>query len=99
VPGGIARSHNALYVMPHDWASIAQFLAPALQRVDETSSSLQAAIITSDAELAAAAAAAAVKAVDSRNVGILAVTSPKRAALSSIRSVRTRSKTSNRCGS
>lgn len=81
MPGtGIARSQNVLYVMPHDWASISQFLAPILQRVDETSSDLQALVITSDAELAAAAAAAAVKLVAGRGINVIAATNPKRAA-------------------
>jgi ATP-dependent RNA helicase DeaD len=81
VPGtGVTRNQNVLYVMPHDWASISQFLAPMLQRVDESSSDLQALVVTSDAELAAAAAAAAVKVVDGRDVTVLAATNPKRAA-------------------
>jgi ATP-dependent RNA helicase DeaD len=81
VPGtGIARSQNVLYVMPHDWASISQFLAPVLQRVDESSPDVQALVITSDAELAAAAAAAAVKVVDGRDISVIAATNPKRAA-------------------
>jgi len=81
VPGtGVVRSQNVLYVMPHDWASISQFLAPILQRVDETSSDLQALVVTSDAELAAAAAAAAVKLVAGRGINIIAATNPKRAA-------------------
>jgi ATP-dependent RNA helicase DeaD len=81
VPGtGVTRSQNVLYVMPHDWASISQFLAPILQRVDESSPDLQAIVITSDAELAAAAAAAAVKVVDGRDVNVIAATNPKRAA-------------------
>ena len=77
---GVTRNQNVLYVMPHDWASISQFLAPILQRVDESSSDLQALVVTSDAELAAAAAAAAVKVVDGRAVTVLAATNPKRAA-------------------
>src|SRR5690242_2361387 len=31
---GVTRGQNAVYVMPHDWASIAQFLAPLLERVE-----------------------------------------------------------------
>ncbi len=81
VPGtGVARNQNVLYVMPHDWASISQFLAPILQRIDDASSDVQALVITSDAELAAAAAAAAVKVVADRAVTVIAATNPKRAA-------------------
>lgn len=77
---GVTRSHNVLYVLPHDWASISQFLAPILQRVDDSSPELQALVITSDAELAAAAAAAAVKVGEGRAISVLAATSPKRTA-------------------
>jgi ATP-dependent RNA helicase DeaD len=80
VGSGIARSQNVLYVMPHDWASISQFLAPVLHRVDDASPQLQALVVTSDPELAAAAAAAAVKVLEGRTAVVLAATSAKRAA-------------------
>ena len=78
--GPVGRSHNAVYVMPHDWASIAQFLEPVLERVDTESADLQVLVIASDSELSAAVAAAAVKAVDGRAVQVLAATSARRAA-------------------
>ena len=80
VGGGIARNQNVLYVMPHDWASISQFLAPILQRVDDALPELQALVVTSDPESAAAAAAAAVKVLEERTTVVLAATSAKRAA-------------------
>jgi ATP-dependent RNA helicase DeaD len=80
VASGVARNHNVVYVMPHDWASIAHVLAPVLARVDEASASLQALIVTSDAELAAATAAAAVKVAEGREITVLAATSAKRTA-------------------
>ncbi|MGH7617576.1 MAG: DbpA RNA binding domain-containing protein, partial [Gemmatimonadaceae bacterium] len=79
-PSGVSRNSNVVYVMPHDWASISQFLAPILQRVDDATLELQALVITSDAELAAAVTAAAVKVADGRDVSILAATSARRAA-------------------
>ena len=55
----ITRGQNAVIVMPHDWASIAQFLAPLLERIDPDVPELQLLVITSDAEVAAAVTAAA----------------------------------------
>jgi ATP-dependent RNA helicase DeaD len=77
---GITRGQNAVYVMPHDWASIAQFLGPLLERVDDGVRDVQLLIVTPDAEVAAATTAAAVKLTAGRDVGIVAVTSAKRAA-------------------
>jgi len=66
--------------MPHDWASIAQFLGPLLDRVDDAVREVQVVIITPDADVAAAVTAAAVKLTVGRDVGIVAATSAKRAA-------------------
>ncbi|MDB4875233.1 MAG: DbpA RNA-binding domain protein [Gemmatimonadetes bacterium] len=78
--GTISRGQNVVYVMPHDWASISQFLAPAVERVDDGARELQVLIISSDAEVAAVMAAAAVKLAGGRDVGIVAATSARRAA-------------------
>ena len=77
---GVTRGQNAAYVMPHDWTSIAQFLGPMLERVDDGVRELQLLVITSDAETAAAVAAAAVKLTSGRDIGIVAATAAKRAA-------------------
>jgi ATP-dependent RNA helicase DeaD len=66
--------------MAHDWAAIAQFLSPLVQRVDESATDLQLVIIASNDELSAVIAAAAVKLFESRPVGIVAATSARRAA-------------------
>jgi ATP-dependent RNA helicase DeaD len=66
--------------MPHDWASIAQFLGPMLGRVDDQSRDVQLLLVSSDVELAAALAASAVKLTEGRNMGIIAATSARRAA-------------------
>jgi ATP-dependent RNA helicase DeaD len=65
--------------MPHDWTSISQFLGPLLERVDDAVREVQLLIVTSDAEVAAAVTAAAVKLTSGRDIGIVAVTSAKRA--------------------
>ena len=80
VPAAVGRSHNAVFVMPHDWTSIAQFLSPLVERIDEKSRELQLIVVTSDAEVAAAVTAAAVKLIGGRDIGIVAATSARRAA-------------------
>lgn len=78
--GAVSRGQNVVYVMPHDWTSIAQFLGPAVERVDAGARELQLLVITSDADVAAITAAAAVKLLDGRDIGIVAATSAPRAA-------------------
>lgn len=78
--GGVSRGQNVVYVTPHDWASIGQFLSPAIERLDETSPVVQLLLVTSDADVAAVTAAAAVKLTRGRDVGIVAATSARRAA-------------------
>jgi ATP-dependent RNA helicase DeaD len=76
----VSRGQNVVYVMPHDWASIGQFLGPMLDRVDDQNRDVQLLLVSSDVELAAAMAASAVKLTEQRNVGIIAATSARRAA-------------------
>lgn len=76
----VSRGQNVVYQMPHDWASIAQFLEPLLARVDAASTSLQLLVVTPDAEVAAAVSGAAVRLLDAADVQIVAATSAQRAA-------------------
>ena len=78
-PGTVSRSQNVVYVMPHDWVSIAQFLAPLVEKLDGSSRDLQLLIVTPDAEVAAAVAASAVKLVSGKDLQVLAATSATRA--------------------
>jgi ATP-dependent RNA helicase DeaD len=80
VPATVGRSQNAVFVMPHDWTSIAQFLSPLIERIDEKNRDLQLIVVASDTDVAAAISAAAVKVIDGRDIGIVAATSPRRAA-------------------
>ena len=77
---GVTRSQNVVYVVPHDWAAISYFLAPLVERVDESVDELQLLVLTADAESAAAVAAAAVRMAGDRSVGIIAATSAARTA-------------------
>ena len=78
--GGVTRSQNVVYVVSHDWASISFFLAPLIERVDETAAGVQVLVLTADAEAAAAVSGAAVKLAANRSVGIIAATSATRTA-------------------
>ena len=76
---GVTRGSNVVYVMPHDWASIAQFLAPLLDRVDPSLPTIQVVVVTPDAESAAAVGAAAVRLVGERDIEVVAATAANRA--------------------
>lgn len=78
--GSVSRGQNVVYVMPHDWASISQFLSPLVDRIDETRAEVQLVVITADADASAAVAAAAVRLAAGRPIQILAATSAARAA-------------------
>jgi ATP-dependent RNA helicase DeaD len=78
--GSVSRSQNVVYVLPHDWTSMSQFLGPMLDRVDDTSTSVQLLVLTADPEAAAAVMAASVRLIEGRSVGLLAATSSARAA-------------------
>jgi len=75
----VSRGQNVVYAMPHDWASIAQFLGPMLERVDVSTKDVQLLLISSDVELAAALAASTVKLAQGRDIDVIAATSARRA--------------------
>lgn len=75
----VSRGQNAVYVLPHDWAAISEFLAPLLERVDAESPDVQLAIATPDADAAAAVIAASARLVADKPVRVLAATSAARA--------------------
>ena len=76
----VSRGQNAVFVLPHDWASIAEFLAPLVERVDPDAPDLQLLVATGDAEVAAAVIAASVRVIGERPIRVLAATSAARAA-------------------
>lgn len=76
----VSRSQNAFLVLPHDWASIAEFLAPLIERIDPEAPDVQVVIATADAEVAAAVIAASARLIGDRPIGVLAATSSARAA-------------------
>ena len=76
----MTRSQNAVFVMPHDWAAMAQFLGPLVERIDPAVREPQLLVIASDAEVAAAIAASAVRLIEGRDIGVAAATSVARTA-------------------
>jgi ATP-dependent RNA helicase DeaD len=77
---GVTRGQNAVYVLPHDWASIAHFLGPALERLDPSADELQMLVVTSDADVAAAVTGGAARLADARGVRAVPATNARRAA-------------------
>jgi ATP-dependent RNA helicase DeaD len=77
---GVTRGQNAVYVLPHDWASIAHFLGPALERLDPSGDELQMLVATPDGDVAAAVTGAAARLADARGVRVAPATSARRAA-------------------
>lgn len=75
----VTRGHNVVYVLPHDWASITQVLAPLVDRIDETAPETQLVIVTADAESAAASGAGIARLLGDRRIDALAATSARRA--------------------
>jgi ATP-dependent RNA helicase DeaD len=68
-----------VYVLPHDWASTTQVLAPLVDRIDETAPDTQLVIVTADAESAAASGAGITRLLVDRRVEAIAATSSRRA--------------------
>ncbi len=77
---GVTRGQNAVYVLPHDWASIAHFLGPALERLDPAADELQMLVVTPDSDVAAAVTGAVARLADARGVRAVPATNARRAA-------------------
>jgi ATP-dependent RNA helicase DeaD len=75
----ITRGQNAVIVLPHDWASIAEFLAPLIERIDPDVADLQLLVATADADAAANVIAASARLIGDRPIRVLAATSAPRA--------------------
>lgn len=76
----IGRSSGTVYVLPHTTESIAEFLSPALGRIDPESPAVQVVIVTSDAENALAIADMAHSLNGATGIEVLPVTGAARSA-------------------
>jgi len=75
----ISRGQNAVIVLPHDWASIAEFLAPLIERIDPDVADLQLLVATADGDVAANVIATSARLIGERPIRVLAATSAPRA--------------------
>ena len=50
--GQVSRGQNLVYTLPHATESIAEFLTPALARIDPSAGGTQVVVVTRDAETA-----------------------------------------------
>jgi ATP-dependent RNA helicase DeaD len=81
--GGVTRGQNTVYVIAHDWTTVAQFLEPLIDKLDVAGAAagdVQLLVLSADAESSAAIAAEAAKLIDGRDIGLLAATAAPRAA-------------------
>jgi ATP-dependent RNA helicase DeaD len=76
----VARNQNVVYVLPHDAGAVAQFLDPALERIDPEEAALQVLVLTPDAETTMAVAEAATRSRVGIPTRVLPVTAAPRAA-------------------
>jgi ATP-dependent RNA helicase DeaD len=76
----IGRNPGILYVLPHTTESIAEFLAPALGRIDPESAAVQVLIVTSDADNALAIAEMAHSLNGATGIEVLPATGASRSA-------------------
>ncbi|HVE77844.1 MAG TPA: DbpA RNA binding domain-containing protein [Gemmatimonadaceae bacterium] len=70
----VARNQHVVYVLPHDRASVAEFLGPALDRLDVEGEGLQLLVITADADTAVMVAWEAGRLAGDRPLRIVAAT-------------------------
>ena len=76
---GISRNQNVIYTLPHDAASAAQVLAPALERIDETVAETQLLIVTADGDSAIGIVGIIAGMIGDRPIRAVPVTSVRRA--------------------
>src|SRR3982751_6845250 len=77
--GQVARSQNVVYTLPHTTESIAEFLTPALTRVDPAAGGTQVVVVTRDAETALAISETILRLSGAAGIEIVPVTSASRA--------------------
>src|SRR3954469_807845 len=77
--GQVNRAQNLIYTLPHATESIAEFLTPALSRVDPAAGGTQAIVVTRDAETALAIAEAVIRLQGPAGIEIVPVTNASRA--------------------
>ncbi len=77
--GQVSRGQNLVYTLPHTTESIAEFLTPALARVDPTAGGTQVVVVTRDAETALTISETVLRLAGPAGIEVVPVTSAARA--------------------
>src|ERR1700730_7497515 len=77
--GQVGRNQNLVYTLPHTTESIAEFLTPALARVDPSAGGTQVVVVTGDAETALAIWEAAIRLAGPTGIEVVPITRATRA--------------------
>ena len=77
--GQAGRPQNLVYTLPHTTESIAEFLTPALARVDASAGGTQVVVVTRDAETALTISEAVLKLLGPTGIEVVPITSASRA--------------------
>src|SRR5688572_4969292 len=77
--GQVSRNQNLVYTLPHTTESIAEFLTPALARVDPSAGGTQVVVVTRDAETALAISETVLRLSGPAGIEVVPVTSAARA--------------------
>jgi ATP-dependent RNA helicase DeaD len=77
--GQVSRSQNLVYTVPHTTESIAEFLTPALSRVDPSAGGTQVIVVTRDAETALTISETVLRLSGPAGIEVVPVTSAARA--------------------
>jgi ATP-dependent RNA helicase DeaD len=77
--GQAGRPQNLVYTLPHTTESIAEFLTPALARVDASAGGTQVVVVTRDAETALTISEAVLKLLGPTGIEVVPITNASRA--------------------
>ncbi len=77
--GQVSRGQNLVYTLPHATESIAEFLTPALARVDPAAGGTQVVVVTRDAETALTISETVLRLAGPAGIEVVPVTSAARA--------------------
>src|ERR1700716_1900862 len=77
--GQVFRTQNLIYTLPHSTESIAEFLTPALARVDPAAAGTQVVVVTRDAETALVISETILRLAGPTGIEVVPVTSAPRA--------------------
>src|SRR6267143_6749875 len=78
--GQVGRNQNLVYTLPHTTESIAEFLTPALARIDPAAGGTQLVVVTRDAETALTISETVLRLAGPAGIEVVPITSAARAA-------------------